>query len=57
MVHYYKLREEFKKYLEQEEITTGIVDLIGMIGVTAKEVISEREEGIDHEEKKEKATI
>ena len=52
MVHYYKLREEIKKYLEQEEITTGIIDLIGVISVTAKEVISERDEGIDHEEKK-----
>ena len=54
MVHYYKLREEIKKYLEQGEITTGIIDLIGMIGATAKEVISERDEGIDHKEKKEK---
>ena len=53
MVHYYKLREEIKKYLEQGEIATGIVDLIGMISVTAKEVISERDEGIDYEEKKE----
>jgi len=52
MVHYYKLREEIKKYLEQGEIATGIVDLIGVISVTAKEVISERDEGIDHEEKK-----
>ena len=53
MIHYYKLREEIKKYLEQEEIATGIIDLIGVISVTAKEVISERNEGIDHEEKKE----
>ena len=53
MVQYYKLREEIKKYLEQGEITTGIIDLIGVISVTAKEVISERNEGIDHEEKKE----
>ena len=52
MIHYYKLREEIKKYLEQGEMTTGIIDLIGLISVTAKEVISEREEGIDHEEKK-----
>ena len=52
MIHYYKLREEIKKYLEQGEIVTGIVDLIGVISVTAKEVISERDEGIDHEEKK-----
>ena len=54
MVQYYKLREEIKKYLEQGEIVTGIIDLIGVISVTAKEVISERNEGIDHEEKKEK---
>jgi len=52
MIYYHKLREEIKKYLEQEEITTGIIDLIGVISVTAKEVISERDEGIDHEEKK-----
>ena len=57
MAHYYKLREEIKKYLEQGEITTGIIDLIGVISVTAKEVISERDEGICHEGKKEKATI
>jgi len=57
MIYYHKLREEIKKYLEQEEIATGIIDLIGVISVTAKEVISERDEGIDHEEKKEKATI
>ena len=31
MVHYYELREEIKKYLEQGEIATGIVDLIGVI--------------------------
>ena len=53
MIHYYKLREEIKKYLEQGEITTGIIDLIGVISVTAKEVISERNKGIDHEGKKE----
>ena len=53
MIYYHKLREEIKKYLEQEEITTGIIDLIGVISVTAKEVISERDEGIDHKEKKE----
>ena len=53
MVHYYELREEIKKYLKQGEIVTGIIDLIGVISVTAKEVISERDEGIDHEEKKE----
>ena len=52
MIYYHKLREEIKKYLEQEEITTGIIDLIGVISVIAKEVISERDEGIDHEEKK-----
>ena len=57
MIYYHKLREEIKKYLEQEEITTGIIDLIGVISVTAKEVISERDEGICHEGKKEKATI
>ena len=51
MVQYYKLREEIKKYLEQGEIVTGIIDLIGVISVTAKEVISERDEGIDHKEK------
>ena len=53
MIYYHKLREEIKKYLEQGEIVTGIVDLIGVISVTAKEVISERDKGIDHEEKKE----
>ena len=53
MVHNYKLREEIKKYLKQGEITTGIVDLIGVISVTAKEVISERDEGICQEGKKE----
>jgi len=53
MVQYYKLREEIKKYLEQEEITTGIIDLIGVISVTAKEVISERNEGICREGEKE----
>ena len=53
MIYYHKLREEIKKYLEQEEIATGIIDLIGVISVTAKEVISERDEGIDHEGKKE----
>jgi len=53
MIYYYKLREEIKKYLKQGEITTGIVDLVGMISVTAKEVIIERNEGIDHEKKKE----
>ena len=53
MIHYYKLREEIKKYLEQGEITTGIVDLIGMIGATAKEVISERDAGICREGEKE----
>ena len=53
MIHYYKLREEIKKYLEQGEITAGIIDLIGMIGATAKEVISEREEGICREGEKE----
>jgi len=53
MIHYYKLREEIKKYLAQGEIVTGIVDLIGVISVTAKEVISERNEGINHEDKKE----
>ena len=52
MIDYYELRKEIKKYLEQGEITTGIIDLVGMISVTAKEVISERDEGIDHEEKK-----
>ena len=57
MIHYYKLREEIKKYLEQGEITTGIIDLIGLISVTAKEVISERDEGICREGKKEEATI
>ena len=57
MVQYYKLREEIKKYLEQGEITTGIIDLIGVISVTAKEVISERDEGICREGKKEEATI
>jgi len=57
MIYYHKLREEIKKYLEQEEITTGIIDLIGVISVTAKEVISERDEGICHEGKKEKATL
>ena len=53
MIYYHKLREEIKKNLKQGEITTGIIDLIGVISVTAKEVISERKEGIDHEEKKE----
>jgi len=53
MIYYHKLREEIKKYLEQGEITTGIIDLIGVISVTAKEVISERNEGIDHEKEKE----
>jgi len=52
MIYYHKLREEIKKYLEQEEITTGNIDLIGMIGATAKEVISERKEGICNEGKK-----
>ena len=53
MIYYHKLREEIKKYLEQGEITTGIIDLIGMIGATAKEVISERDAGICREGKKE----
>ena len=53
MVQYCKLREEIKKYLKQEEITTGIIDLIGMIGATAKEVISERDTGICREGEKE----
>ena len=57
MIYYHKLREEIKKYLEQEEIATGIIDLIGVISVTAKEVISERDEGICHEGKKEEATL
>ena len=57
MVQYYKLREEIKKYLEQGEIVTGIIDLIGVISVTAKEVISERDEGICREGKKEEATL
>ena len=57
MIHYYKLREEIKKYLEQGEIATGIIDLIGVISVTAKEVISERDEGICCEGKKDEATI
>ena len=53
MIYYHKLREEIKKYLKQGEITTGIIDLIGMIGATAKEVISERNEGICREGEKE----
>ena len=53
MIYYHELREEIKKYLKQGEIVTGIIDLIGVISATAKEVISERDEGIDHEEKKE----
>ena len=57
MIYYHKLREEIKKYLEQGEITTGIIDLIGVISVTAKEVISERDEGICREGKKEEATL
>ena len=57
MVQYCKLREEIKKYLEQEEIVTGIIDLIGVISVTAKEVISERDEGICREGKKDEATL
>ena len=53
MIYYHKLREEIKKYLKQGEIATGIVDLIGMIGATAKEVISERDAGICREGEKE----
>ena len=53
MIYYHRLREEIKKYLKQGEITTGIIDVVGMIGVTAKEVISERNEGICREGEKE----